>query len=234
MISIAIACNNPGERKKIIDLLSTHDDFLVVAAGKDGFDALQAVTNYSPSVIIMDLRLADMNAAELAPLLKRKSPATALMVLGSMDQNHVAGNVISSGIAAYLLKQEDMNKLDMCVRLVCSGGAYVSTPILNRVFASVSILKYFPGQAGGNFVCGCHSESLSFNCSERGIIKLLTRGLDVDEIAKDLKLHQGTVRNCLTAIKRKIGAKNRIQIALYALIHGLISFESLRNIFTPV
>jgi DNA-binding NarL/FixJ family response regulator len=224
MINIVIICRLHKDREKIASLLSAHKDFHIAALGKDGYDALQAVENLSPDVIIMDLRLPGISAVELTPLVKRKSPHTAIMTLSSMDQNHVASSAIRSGISAYLLKQEDMDKLAACIRLVYSGGIYVSTSILNRVFSTVSALPGFPLKN--------QPRSLPFSCSERGIISLLTQGFNDDEIAENLHLHQGTVRNRLADIRRKIGAKNRIQIVVYALIYGLISFESLYYLFT--
>jgi DNA-binding NarL/FixJ family response regulator len=234
LITIVIVCTNLKEREKIAGLLSAHHDFQIAAVGKDGYDALQSVKNLKPDVLIMDLHLPGIDAAEFAPILKRASPNTALMVLSNVDENHHAGRVVKAGIAAYLLKQEDMNKLAACVRLVCSGGYYISAPIIIRVFGAVSFLRYFPGQASGfsGFLDKYGSKIPPLSGSERGIITLLTQGFNINEIAKNLHLAEGTVRNCLTSIKRKIGAKNRIQIAIYALIYGLISFESLYNLFT--
>ncbi|GHV95025.1 DNA-binding response regulator [Spirochaetia bacterium] len=229
MINVVAICSKNEDQEQISNLLSAHEDFQIAGVGKDGYDALQTAEKLKPNVVVMDLLLPDIDGFELAPIIKRKSPNTGLVVLSSLNENHYAGRAIKAGIAGYLLKPADMGKLAASIKIVFSGSYYISAPIIDRVFCAISFLRYFPGQNEELANCWFNYKinHQAFSSAERGIITLMTQGLTDDEIADDLHLSPGTLRNYLSAIKRKMGVKTRIQIVIYALKYGLVNFNQI-------
>lgn len=138
MIRIVIICEKKEEQKRISELLSANENFQIICIGSDGYDALKSAADLRPDIFIMDMRLAGIDAPELAPLIKRRSPSSALIALSSRDEDDSAQRAIRAGISGYLLKQDDMDILVNLVNIVFHGGYFVSTPIMNRFFDIIS------------------------------------------------------------------------------------------------
>ena len=228
MINIAIICKEKEEQKLFFGLLSGQNDFQIVYTGRDGYDALSMAAPLKPNVVIMDLRLPDIEGPDLAPILKRKSPSTALMVFSSSDEKELVGKSMKAGISAYLLKEADMNILTDLIRIVSFGGCYISAPIITRIFNTVNLDSISGSdKEAAAFQAGHDRITQKFTSTERCIIILLAQGFSDREIARELNLAQGTVRNCLSKIRQKTGMKSRTQIVIYALMYGLINFNQL-------
>ena len=227
MITIIVICKKTTDQKLIADLLSAHTDFQIVQTGKDGYDAITSAAALRPDIAIMDMKMSDIDALDLAPMIKRKSPGTALIVFYSAGEEDLVSRAIKAGISGFLLKETDMDKLADLVRIVFRSGCYISTPIIYRILSAVSEMERLPGSAEESLVFQRERERLfrEFSPTERGIISLLAQGYSDNEIADNLHISLGTVRNSLCAIRRKTGLQNRTQIALYALKYGLISFN---------
>jgi DNA-binding NarL/FixJ family response regulator len=225
MITIIVICKETTDQKLITDLLVSHTDFQIVQTGKDGYDALISVAALQPDIIIMDMKMSDIGALDLAPMIKRRSPGTALIVFYSIGEEDLVSRAINAGISGFLLKEADMDKLADLVRIISRSGCYISTPIIYRIFNAVSEMDRLPGSAE-EFLAFRHEQERifrEFSPTERRIISLLAQGYFDDEIADNLHISRGTVRNCLCAIRRKTGFQHRTQIVLYALKYGLIN-----------
>jgi DNA-binding NarL/FixJ family response regulator len=180
-------------------------------------------------MLIMNLRMADINGPDLAPLIKRKSPATAFMVLSSISEDQMVIRAINAGISGYLLKETDIDNLAVLVRVVSYGGCYISTPIIYRIFNTISGLDKLSGSAEDflNYQNEKARIFREFSPTERSIIISLAQGYLDEEIADQLHITPATVRNCLCVIRRKTGLQSRTQIAIYALIYGLTVLDKM-------
>jgi DNA-binding NarL/FixJ family response regulator len=227
MISIVIIFEQKEDREAIINVLSTQADFEIAGTGKDGYDALKTAMDLQPDVVIMDMRMTGISAPELAPMIKRKSPGTALIVLCSARDEHLVNKAIKAGISGYLLKETDMYNLAELVRIIFYGGCYISTPIIYRIFSAISGLEELPGSVEDFSTFQNEKERIfrEFSPTERRIFSLLAQGYSDQEIADELNISQGTVRNSLSAARRKTGLRSRTHMVIYALIYGLISLD---------
>jgi DNA-binding NarL/FixJ family response regulator len=221
MISIVIICERREDRKKIFELLSSCRDFKIVLVGCSGYDAIMAAERFRPDIFIMDLWLSNTDALQFAATIKRKSPSSALMVLSSRDNNEYAVRAIRAGISGFLLKQTDMDILVYSVRIVFSGGYYVSAPILKRIFSAD---YQFPGLFGDAMSRRTDEKCVAAELSlmERRIIIGIAQGYSDREIARNLYIQPGTVRNYMSSAKRKTGLKNRVQVVIQAIRYGMI------------
>jgi DNA-binding NarL/FixJ family response regulator len=232
VITIIIICKKTTEQKLIASQLSSCRDFRIVRIGKDGYDAFTSAVDLKPDIVIMDMDMCDINALDIAPLIKRKSPLTALMVFYSHGEEHLVSRAVKAGISGFLHKETDMDKLAAVVKTISLGGCYISSPIIHRIFSIVSELDRVPGSAEGIIAFQSEKERIyrEFSPTERRIICLIAQGRSDSEIADNLNINRGTVRNNLCVIRRKTGLQNRIQIAIYALKYGLTSFDQIAGV----
>jgi two-component system response regulator NreC len=217
MIKISIAGREAHDRKAIADLLAGHDDFRIASIGKDGYDALESAKTYRPDVIITDFIMADIDSAELAPIIKRHSPSTKLIVLCSLiedvSEDGVLGKALRAGISGCLLKHADFDNLASSVRSVFYGGFYVSDRVKHRVPVFHKGLP--PPDHTGDRHC--------FSPTELQIFYHIALGYKDDEIAGQLNISRGTLRNAVLRAKQKTGLQNRTQVIMYALLKGMIN-----------
>jgi len=224
MINIAIISKNENDLKTISALLKKQDDFHITNTGKDGYDALKSAMTQRPDIIIMDFSMQDIDSPDLAPIIKRNSPSTALIVLCSHDEREIIAKVFSAGISGYLLRQDGFDNLAASVRSVFYGGLYISKSVknhaLNRLLTPTGV-----------FPAGSDNARLFFTHTEQGILYGISRGCTDREIAKNLNIRIGSLRNCVNHIKKKTGLNNRAQIIIYALFTGIINAGKIRDMF---
>jgi len=218
IIRILVASSFEEDRARIIAALSGQDDLNIAGIEKDETGAIIKSECLQPDILILDLQLSGISGNELAPIIHRRSPSTAIVMLCDKDEVSYAGLALRAGISGFLLKGVDTNILVPVVKIVSSGGYYVSASITIRVFNTVTSHGQFPNQAQ-------KAQSLFFSPAERCIIIDIASGLSDDEIARHLNYSIGTVRNCITVIKRKTKLKSRVQIVIYSIINGLINIS---------
>jgi two-component system response regulator NreC len=226
VINAFIVCGKEEERELISASLRAHNDFCIAGLAEDGFEALTSI-NLKPDIIILDIKLSDTDGPELVPILKRRSPSTVFMVMSSRDDDALVRRAINAGISAYLLKESDMEILPYLARIVFRGGYYFSASIITRIlkiFSAPDALLKSKKNLADLREKYCIQD---FSSTERMIIIFLARGYSDKKIAKELNITEGTVRNCVVAIRRKTGLRSRIQIVLYALLHGFITFDQI-------
>ena len=213
MITIAIAIRDQNDRAVITALLKEQTDFRIISSGLDGYDALKSATTQHPDIIIMDFHLEDIDSLELAPIIRRKSPSTALLVLYSPDdqieQNAVA-NSLKAGISGCLLRQDVFNNLVPSIRSVFYGGVYLSNLVKNHA------INYFSMSAEASPV-ELNIAWHPFTSTELNILNGISRGYTDREIAKSLNINIGSLRNCISRVKKRTGSKNRTQAAIFAM-----------------
>jgi len=226
LINIFITSEHDEDCKRILAILSAQNDFRIAGVEKDESGTIIKSERLKPDVLVLDLPPQGLGGEELAPIIHRRSPSTAIVMLCDKDEDGYAGLALKAGISGFLLKEHDTDKLVPVIKIVSSGGYYISASITVRVFNAVTFMHNFLWQVIEEKPC-----HLFFSPAERCIITYIAQGLSDEEIAKHLNFSAGTIKNCITAIKRKTKLKNRVQIVVYALVYGLISFEQINRRF---
>ena len=218
MISIAIACSCAGEREAIAALLGEHNDFHIVCMVEDGFDVIKTAITKQPDVIILDFSLKDIDSLALAPIIKRNSPSTSLIVLCSREDQVSVEESLQAGISGYLIRQMGFDNLAASVRSVYYGGLYIAVPVGNNALNSFAVYATSRETREGAFSV--------FTPTELGIFSGITRGYTDKEIASNLNISTGTLRNYINRVKKKTGLKNRTQVTIHALLAGIIKMDN--------
>jgi len=220
--SILITSNNNEDFQCILDSLNSQSGLNIIDVENDETDTIIKSEQLKPDVLILDLIQSVIDGAELAPIIHRRSPNTAIIMICDKDENEYAVKALKAGILGYMLRNADMNKILYVVRIVSLGGYFINASIANKIINTLTSMKQFP----------CHflekkRKYPEFSSTERNIVEYIARGFSDDEIACFLHLSTGTIRNNMVTIKHKIKMKNRIQTVIFSLIHGLINPEEI-------
>ena len=213
-IRILLADDQRLMREGLRILLEMEPDLEVAGEAGDGRAALEAYADLLPDVVLMDIRMPGMDGVEAIWRLRERWPAARVIILTTFDDDEYVFEGLRAGALGYLLKDVSGHDLAEAVRTVVGGGALIQPSVARKVLAQFARMAppTRPPDSG-------LAEPLSDR--EREILKLLAQGLSNGEIAKRLSLAEGTVKNYVTVILQKLGARDRTQAALRARELGL-------------
>jgi len=196
-------------------LLSSQADFEVVGEAADGEEALQKCAALKPDVVLMDLRMPVLDGAAATRRLKAGQPAVRVIVLTTFDEDAAIFDGLRAGAIGYLLKDAPTDKLYEAIRAAARGETVLQPSVAAKVVAQFTRLS---GQAPFG------SQTLEEPLSQREleILRLLAGGATNREIAAQLVLAEGTVKNHVTSILGKLGVADRTSAAMKAKEIGLI------------
>jgi DNA-binding NarL/FixJ family response regulator len=196
-------------------LLELEPDLEIVGEAKEGKAALAAYEELQPDVVLMDVRMPEMDGVEATWRLRERWPEARIIILTTFDDDEYVFEGLRAGARGYLLKDVSGHDLAEAVRTVASGGALIEPSVARKVVAEFARLAP-PARPTDAAL----PEPLSDR--ELEIIRLMAQGLSNREIAVRLSLAQGTIKNYVTGILQKLGARDRTQAALRAREMGLI------------
>jgi len=224
--SILISSNHNDGFQYILDSLNSQIGINIIGVENDETNTIIKSERLKPDVLILDLKPSVIDEADLAPIIHRRSPDTAIIMICDRDENEYAGKALRAGISGFLLKKTDMDKLISVVRIVNMGGYYISASIIKRALTSITVINKFKSRFINNHN-DIKENRFFLSPLERCIISGIAMGLSYEEIAGRLNYSAGTVKNHVTAIKRKTKLKNRMEIVVFSLVYGLIDLEQL-------
>ncbi len=188
----------------------------MVGKAYDGREALEQIPHLQPDIVLMDLKMPVMNGIQATRQIRQKYPHIRVLVLTTYADDEWLFDAIRSGAAGYLLKDTPRADLIEAIKGTYAGKTYVDPDVAGKLFSSIE--RSLPVE---------EKPATVFNLSEREreILQLLVRGLSNVDIAHQLYLSEGTVRNYASAIFTKLGVSDRTQAVIVALRHGLVSIE---------
>jgi DNA-binding NarL/FixJ family response regulator len=234
MIRVAVVDDQELVRDSLRILLSAQEDLEVVGIGKDGYDALTMVDSLKPDVVLLDIRMPIMDGVEATAMLKKKSPGTAIIILTTFDDDEYVLKAIRNGASGYLLKSAGMDELAAAIRTVHAGGSLMTPEIATKVFRLFSELAREKGRIGaadshmsGTVPLEC-ALPVDLSRTELQIMALVGSGRANKEVAADLDLSEGTVRNYISSILQKTDLRDRTQLAIFAVRNGMAGSDGRR------
>ncbi|MBK8988636.1 MAG: response regulator transcription factor [Chloroflexi bacterium] len=205
-------------REGLRTLLSVWPDLEVVGEAGNGQEALVLAAAVRPDVVLMDLRMPVLDGAAATRRLLAEWPDTKIIVLTTFDDDDHVFDGLRAGAVGYLLKDVPSEKLVEAIRLAAEGKSFLQPSIAAKVVAEFARLTAVPP------VTAVSTSPLVEPLSdrEREILALLSTGASNKEIAAQLYIAEGTVKNHVTNILGKMGARDRTQAALKAKEMGLL------------
>lgn len=136
-IRVAVVDDNPGFRETLASLLGT-EELLVVGAAGSGSDALSLVRSTAPDVVLMDVRMPEMNGIEATRLLKTAFPEVGIVALTGVDDQDAVREMLVAGASCYVLKDSDSEQIFHAIRQAASGGGMISPEVTPRVIGELT------------------------------------------------------------------------------------------------
>ena len=192
-------------------LLNLEKDILVVGAAEDGAQAVDMVTEHQPDLVLMDLKMPGMNGIEATRRIRSRYPAVKVLVLTTYDDDEWVFDAIRAGASGYLLKDTPREDVIKAVRGTVEGRSFLDPAVAGKLIGQVAGQQTQPATLITDKLTG----------REVDVLRLLARGFTNAEIAAQLHLSEGTVRNHVSAIFAKMDVSDRTQAAVIAIQHGL-------------
>jgi two-component system response regulator DevR len=197
-------------------LLERHPQFEVVGEAASAREALEQVAATEPDVVVMDIRLPGTSGIEACEQIVDQYPNTKVIMLTSYAEDEMLFSAIRAGASGYVLKQIASEELVKAIEAVGRGEALLDPAVTQRVFQEVR--RAVKEEEASAF------QHLSQQ--EKHVLLLVSEGKTNREIAKNLFLGEGTVRNYVSSILSKLGVNNRAEAAAYAVEHNLREYIS--------
>ena len=203
-------------REGLETLLSVHEDIQVVGQASNGQEALQIATKVQPDVVLMDIRMPILDGVRATHLLKNALPQCRVIVLTTFDDDEYIFDALRTGAVGYLLKDVASAQLVEAIRAAARGESILEPSVAAKVIAEFSRVS--------RLVPSAQMEHLVDPLSEREleILGQIAKGFSNKEIADQLFIAEGTVKNHVTNILGKLGVRDRTQAALKARELGLL------------
>lgn len=195
-------------------LLSNQPDFAVVDEAASAGEAVEKTLLHRPDVVIMDIRLSGTSGIEACREIKEQLPSVEVIMLTSYAEDELLFEAISAGAAGYVLKQVGGEQLVHAIRRIAEGDALLDPAVTQSVLARVR-------QATRQEQAAAFKDLTD---QELRVLGLVSKGYTNKEIAKELFLGEGTVRNYVSSILSKLDLTNRAEAAAYAVRHNLHKF----------
>ncbi|MCL4265965.1 MAG: response regulator transcription factor [Anaerolineae bacterium] len=203
-------------REGLHTLLSVQADLEVVGEAGNGEEAVTAVANLQPDVVLMDLRMPILDGVTATRRIMEDYPATRVIVLTTFDNDEDVFDGLRAGAVGYLLKDVPSARLYEAIRAAAGGESFLQPSIAAKVVAEFARLGARPSIPVQTELVEPLSER------ELEILQHLAAGASNREIANALYITEGTVKNHVTNILGKLGVRDRTQAALKAKDMGLI------------
>ncbi len=220
MIKVIIADDQDLIRESLKIVLDQNLDMKVIGLAENGRQLMEMMKENLPDVILMDVRMPEIDGVQATKLVKELYPQVKIIILTTFDDDEYVFNALKYGASGYLLKGVSVPDLTNAIRTVVSGGAMINPDVVAKV------VKLFNQMAQNNLTVEKQAVGLAeLTRTERNIAHLVGHGLSNKEIAERLSLSEGTVRNGLSNALSKLDLRDRTQLAIWAVQTGLAAAE---------
>ena len=208
-------------REALRGLIDRWDEFDVIAEASDGAEAIELAFSTNPDLILMDIRMPEMDGVSAARAILARKPDIPIVMLTVESEKYLVFEAIQAGARGYLLKDTPARKLRDRLRMVIQGEATLSETVTGAVIDEFSRMRLDAGRQSDAMSREYVPRADSLTMRDKEILSLLAQGKSNEDIAEELFLSLGTVKKRISQIMMQLGLENRVQVAVYAVRAGL-------------
>lgn len=213
MIRVVVVDDQTLVRQGIRSLLEVAE-IDVVGEADDGRVALDVIADTGPDVVLLDLRMPGYDGIWTLDRLRKREVAVPVLVLTTFDDDALVLDALRSGARGYLLKDVTLDQLTHAVRTLADGGTLIAPSITDRLLRAI---RSGPSPSGAGA-----SRAPDLTDRELEVLRLMAEGFSNRRISEALFLAEGTVKNHVSSILLKFGARDRTNAVLRALHDGVL------------
>lgn len=209
MIKVMIVDDQPLVRQGLTSLISLEEDLQLVGEASNGREAISLCSQLNPDVILMDILMPGCDGVEATREIVARHPNVKVVMLTTFDEDEYILDSLKAGASGYLLKDTTADDLSAAIRVTHHGHTQLGPTIGPKVLARLK-----------PFVSKPETNALQFMSErEQEILSLIGKGLSNKEIASQLHITEGTVKNHVSSVLTQLGVRDRTQAALWAKEH---------------
>jgi DNA-binding NarL/FixJ family response regulator len=211
-IQVLVADDQAMIRAGFRMLLKGEDGVEVIAEAEDGLEAVQKAARFRPSVVLMDIRMPNLDGLEATRRIIAADDSARVLILTTFDLDEYIYEALSAGASGFVLKDDPPEQLIEAIRTVAAGDALLSPAITTRVIKQFAEIPKRTVPEG--------MEELTDR--EREVFLLIAEGLSNAEIGTKLFIGETTVKTHVTRVLQKLGLRDRVQAVVLAYRSGLV------------
>ncbi|MDX2785040.1 response regulator transcription factor, partial [Streptomyces caniscabiei] len=197
-------------------VIDAEEDMTVVGEAADGAEAVRLAEELAPDVVVMDVRMPQLDGIAATRIITGRDDAPRVLVLTTFDLDAYVFDALRAGASGFLLKDVHAAELLAGIRVVAAGESVLAPSATRRLIG-----HYASGTGPGTTDSGALRALDALTGSQRGVLSLLATGLTNAEIAEELGITVGTVKSHVNALLRKLGLRDRVQATILAYDLGL-------------
>ena len=211
-IRVLVADDQSMVRAGFRMLLGGEEDIEVVAEASNGLEAVDKAARFGPTVVLMDIRMPELDGLEATRRILAANPEARVLVLTTFDLDEYVYEALRSGASGFVLKDDPPEQLLSAIRVVAGGEALLSPSVTQRVIKQFTKV---PQKAAPK-------ELEQLTERELEVFRLIARGLSNAEIGQELYISETTVKTHITHILQKLGLRDRVQAVVLAHESGVL------------
>jgi DNA-binding NarL/FixJ family response regulator len=215
-IRVLVADDQSMVRAGLRMLLDVQEDIDVVAEASNGLEAVEKAERFHPDVILMDIRMPELDGLEATRRILATDTGARILVLTTFDLDEYVYEALRGGASGFVLKDDPPEQLLAAVRIVSAGDALLSPSVTRRVIGRFTRTR----------LAAPPKELDDLSERERDVLRLITRGLSNAEIGQELFISETTVKTHVTHILQKLGLRDRVQAVVLAHEAGLFEADA--------
>jgi DNA-binding NarL/FixJ family response regulator len=224
MTRVLIADDDDLMRAGLVELLTADPEIEIAGQAATGREAVEQTRRLAPDVVLMDVRMPDLDGIGATRELARVAPATRVLILTTFEQDDYVFGALRAGASGFLLKRARPEELIAAVHTIAAGEALLSPSVTRRVIDRMAQQPTL--ESGGQARLG------GLTPREREVLERIALGLSNREIAAALAVEESTIRTHVKRILMKLELRDRIQAVIFAYETGL-NRPAVRNATRP-
>jgi DNA-binding NarL/FixJ family response regulator len=213
MTRVLIADDDDLMRAGLVELLSDEPELEIVGEASTGREAVERARRLGPDVVLMDVRMPDLNGIEATRELARAAPSARVLILTTFEQDDYVFGALRAGASGFLLKRTRPEELIAAVHTIARGDSLLSPSVTRRVIDRMA------QQPLPELAARARLDELTRREGE--VLELVARGLSNREIAAELFVEESTVRTHVKRIQMKLQLRDRVQVVIFAYETGV-------------